>query len=84
MGSLINRIIYEIECDIYLGDNTALEELLKLIPRENLINFLPEEDWKKYEKDYLCDCCDEMFIKEEMKFNLNGRDLCLDCSLDER
>jgi len=82
MGSLINRAIEEIKSDISMGDLTALDELLSFVPRENLLAFLPEEEWEKYENEYCCDSCGGGFIKEEMNFDINDQDLCVDCSVN--
>lgn len=45
---LINKVIDQISIDIYT-DIEALEELLRFVPVENLIGYLPEEYWKDYE-----------------------------------
>ena len=82
MSSLINRAIEEIKSDISMGDLTALDELLSFVPRKNLLAFLPEEEWEKYENEYCCDSCGGGFIKEEMNFDINDQDLCQDCSVN--
>jgi hypothetical protein len=46
--SLINRVLEKIQEDVVDGDVTVIEELLSFVPRENLIGFLPEEEWKTY------------------------------------
>ena len=79
MGSLINRVIVEIQRDFAMGDLTSLDELLSFVPRENLIGYLPEEEWEQYENEYCCNNCGGGFIKEEMVFDDNGEDLCVDC-----
>ena len=79
MSSLINRVIEEIRKDFAMGDLTALDELLTFVPRENLIGYLPEEEWEKYENEYCCDSCGGGFIKDEMVFNINDQDLCNNC-----
>jgi hypothetical protein len=79
MSSLIDRVIEEIRKDFAIGDLTALDELLSFIPRENLIGYLPEEEWEKYENEYCCDNCGGGFIKEEMAFDVNDQDLCKGC-----
>jgi len=48
---LIDIVLDTIESDINKGDKTAVEELLNFCPIENLIAYLPEELWKKF--DYL-------------------------------
>jgi uncharacterized protein with PIN domain len=80
MGSLIDRVIVEIQRDFAMGDLTALDELLSFIPRENLLGYLPEEEWEKYENEYCCDNCGGGFIREEMAFDINDQDLCKDCN----
>ena len=80
MSSLINRVIVEIQRDFAMGDLTSLDELLTFVPRENLIGYLPEEEWDKYENEYMCDNCGGGFIKEEMDFDVNDQDLCKNCS----
>jgi hypothetical protein len=45
---LIDKVIQTIIMDVHYGDLTAVEELLKTTPIEDLINYLPEEDQKKF------------------------------------
>lgn len=40
--SLIDKVLIQIQNDLEAGDLTALEELLKFIPEDKLIGFLPE------------------------------------------
>ena len=40
--SLIDRVLDQIQEDVEIGDLTAIEELLKQVPTEVLVNFLPE------------------------------------------
>jgi hypothetical protein len=80
MSKLIDRVLVEIQRDFAIGDLTSLDELLSFVPRENLIGYLPEEEWDKYENEYMCDCCGGGFIKEEMDFDVNDQDLCKNCS----
>jgi hypothetical protein len=79
MGSLIDRVIVEIQRDFAMGDLTALDELLSFIPRENLIGFLPEEEWEEYENEYCCNNCGGGFTRDEMVFG-DDVDLCTDCA----
>jgi hypothetical protein len=79
MSSLIDRVVEQIREDLYNGVE-PLEELLSFVPRENLIAYLPEEEWEKYENEYCCDNCGGGFIHEEMDFDVNDQDLCKDCS----
>ena len=49
MSLLINRVLEQVKADLSIGDLTALDELLTFVPRENLIAYLPEEEWERYE-----------------------------------
>ncbi len=46
--ALIERVLEIIRHDLAIGDVTAIEELLSFVPDENLIGFLPEEEWDDY------------------------------------
>jgi uncharacterized protein with PIN domain len=78
--NLIERVVEAIKSDLSIGDVEALEELLSFVPRENLLEYLPEEEWEKYETDYMCDNCGGGFIREEMAFDVNDQDLCKNCN----
>jgi hypothetical protein len=39
---LIDRVLDQIRCDVQDEDFTAIEELLKSVPEENLKGYLPE------------------------------------------
>lgn len=45
---LIETVLEQIVMDVHCGDSEAIEELLKFCPIQNLIAYLPEEDWKKF------------------------------------
>lgn len=47
---LINTVVDQIKKDIENRDETAICELLSFIPKKNLINFLPEEQWSQFKK----------------------------------
>jgi hypothetical protein len=79
MSSLIDRVIEEIRKDFAMGDLTALDELLTFVPRENLIGYLPEEEWSNFENEYMCNNCGGGFIRDEMIFG-DDNDLCKDCA----
>jgi hypothetical protein len=79
MSLLIERVVEEIRLSIQNQDVDALEELLSFVPKENLLGFLPEEEWERYENEYCCDNCGGGFIREEMAFDVNGNDLCKGC-----
>ena len=49
MSKLIDRVLVEIQRDFAMGDLTTLDELLTFVPRENLLAYLPEEEWEQYE-----------------------------------
>ena len=78
--NLIERVVEQIKSDLSIGDVEALEELLSFVPRENLLGYLPEEEWDKYENEYCCDNCGGGFIKEDMAFDINDQDLCKSCN----
>ena len=46
--SLANEVIEQIKADANNGDVTVLDELLKHVPIETLIQSLPEKEWSKY------------------------------------
>jgi hypothetical protein len=48
---LIEEVIKRIKEDLSDGDETAIYELLEFTPRENLIQFLPEEKWSKFKSN---------------------------------
>jgi hypothetical protein len=78
--TLIERVVEEIKRDIDNGDVTALEELLSFTPKENLIAYLPEEEWERFENEYCCNNCGGGFIREEMDFDVEDQDLCKNCN----
>jgi len=45
---LIETVIEQIKVDVHCHTLEAIEELLGFIPVENLIAYLPEEDWKPF------------------------------------
>jgi hypothetical protein len=45
---LIEKVLEQIIIDVHCGDIEAIEELFKFCPIENLIEYLPEEDWRKF------------------------------------
>ena len=44
LQNLIDKVIDQIVIDVNAKDLTSIEELLKSVPEENLIGFLPEEE----------------------------------------
>ena len=45
---LIETVMKQIELDIHCSDLQAMEKLLLLLPIEDLISYLPEEDWRQF------------------------------------
>lgn len=45
---LIEHVMYQLQKDFANGDVEAIEELLKFVPIDNLIGYLPEETGEKY------------------------------------
>jgi len=45
---LIDEVIEQVVADANSGDTTVLDEILKNVPKEVLIQSLPEEAWAKY------------------------------------
>ncbi len=80
MGALIDRVIELIKEDIAYGDETAIEGLLENVPENVLIDFLPEEEWDKYENKFICNSCHEHFHAADMDFDVNDSDLCKNCN----
>ena len=46
--NLIEKVVEQIKEDVHCGYYESLEGLLKLITSEDLIEYLPEEDWKQF------------------------------------
>lgn len=47
---LVDAVIEDMKKNFAVGDYTVLDELLKFIPKVNLLQALPEEDWSKFPK----------------------------------
>ena len=80
MSLLINRVLEQVKADLSMGDLTAIEELLTFVPKENLIGYLPEEEWEQYENDYQFQNCGGGFTRDEMDFDVDDVDLCKNCN----
>ena len=78
--NLIERVVEQIKSDLLNGDVEALEELLSFTPKENLIAYLPEEEWEQFENEYQCQNCGGGFIREEMDFDVDDVDVCKNCN----
>jgi len=48
ISSLVDEVIEQVKSDANNGDVTVLDEILKHVPIEVLIQSLPEEEWSKY------------------------------------
>jgi len=46
--TLVNAVIEQLKADAIVGDFTVLDELLNLLPNENLVQALPERKWEQY------------------------------------
>jgi len=46
--SIVDQVTEQIKKDLAVGDETAIDELLKSVPDENLIAFLPDDDQPRY------------------------------------
>lgn len=45
---LIEAVMQQIKVDVDCWDIESLEEMLMFMPAVNLIEYLPEEDWKQF------------------------------------
>lgn len=45
---LIETVLEQIKLDVHCGEYEAIEELLSFLSNVNLIEYLPEEDWKQF------------------------------------
>jgi len=45
---LIETVMEQIKVDVHCGELEAIEELLSFLSNVNLIEYLPEEDWKQF------------------------------------
>jgi len=45
---LIETVREQLELDVHCGEKEAIEELLTFCPVVNLIEYLPEEEWKQF------------------------------------
>jgi hypothetical protein len=45
---LFDAVIEQIKVDLGNGDCSAIDALLATVPRENLISYLPEEQWAEH------------------------------------
>lgn len=48
ISPLVDAVIEHMKKQIILGDWTAIDELLRFVPRKNLIGFLDEEEGSQY------------------------------------
>jgi len=45
MQKLVDAVLDQITSDVRQGDLTAVEELVKHLPYQTLLQFLPEDQW---------------------------------------
>ena len=51
MQKLIDAVVNQIRSDVRSGDLTAVEELIRTLDYDRLLNFLPEDQWINHPKD---------------------------------
>ena len=51
MQKLIDAVVNQIRSDVRSGDLTAVEELIRTLDYDRLLNFLPEDQWIHHPKD---------------------------------
>jgi hypothetical protein len=74
---LINAVIKDLKKGFALGDYTVLNELLGFIPDKNLLQALPEEQWKKHKVpepyfNIVAQGYDESLEREQVEIKING------------
>jgi hypothetical protein len=70
----------QIIADAITGDTTVLAELLEMLDYQTIYNALSDENQQKAQEPmYICNNCHGHFPKDEMKFDVNDSDLCLQC-----
>jgi len=47
-SDLVTEVVKEMKDAFEYGDLEAVDELLRFIPRTNLVQYLPEEEWEKW------------------------------------
>ncbi len=68
METLIGKVLEQIQKDIKSKDLTAIVELLKAIPEENLKGYLSEEELRKYLDDIR-----DIFWFEELPIDIQNK-----------
>ena len=51
MQKLLDAVVEQIRSDVTSGDLTAVEELIRTLDYDRLLNFLPEDQWINHPKD---------------------------------
>ena len=51
MQKLIDAVVNQIEKDVRSGDLTAIEELIRRLDYDRLLNFLPEDQWINHPRE---------------------------------
>ena len=52
MQKRLDAVVKQIEKDVGSGDLTAVEELIRTLDYDRLLNFLPEDQWIDHPKDH--------------------------------
>jgi len=68
MSKIIDTVLEQIKLDVHSGDLTAIEELLKSVPEENLKGYLPEEKLRKY-----LDVIRDIYWFEELPIDIQNK-----------
>ena len=51
MQKLIDAVVEQIRRDVSSGDLTAVEELIRTLDYDRLLNFLPEDQWINHPRE---------------------------------
>ena len=51
MQKLLDAVVNQIQKDVTSGDLTAVEELVRCLPYQTLLQFLPEDQWINHPKE---------------------------------
>ena len=51
MQKLLDAVVKQIERDVRSGDLTAVEELIRTLDYDRLLNFLPEDQWINHPRE---------------------------------
>lgn len=51
MQKLLDAVVEQIRSDVNSGDLTAVEELIRTLDYDRLLNFLPEDQWINHPRE---------------------------------